>query len=126
MKAFSRADRVSSLILKHLSLILRKYINDPRLEMATITDAKVSADLKEARIYFCITGGEARIRAAQEGFNSALGFIRRTLAPELGLRYMPRLTFFYDESYDYGARIDRLLNSLNIGHGEDHLSVDTK
>jgi ribosome-binding factor A len=126
MKAFSRSDRVGSLILKHLSLILKKHINDPRLEMATLTGVKVSADLKHARIYFCITGGENKIKQAHEGFNSALGFIRRTLAPELGLRYMPSLTFFYDESFDYGARIDRLLGSLNIEHGENHPSVDAE
>ncbi|HAO20353.1 MAG TPA: 30S ribosome-binding factor RbfA [Desulfobacteraceae bacterium] len=126
MKAFSRSDRVSSLILKHLSLILKKHISDPRLEMATLTGVKVSADLKHARIYFCITGGENKIKQAQEGFESAIGFIRRAIAPELGLRYMPKLTFIYDESFDYGARIERVLSSLNIGHGENHPSVDAE
>lgn len=126
MKEFSRADRVGSLIAKHLSLILKKHISDPRLEMATVTGVKVSADLKHARIYFCVTGDESRIKQAHEGFESALGFIRRMLAPELGLRYMPKLAFIYDESFEYAAKIDRLLGSLNIGHGEDHQSVDAE
>lgn len=125
MKAFSRADRVGSLILKHLSILLRKDIHDPRLDMTTITGVKMSPDLKLAKIYFCVTGGENRVKEAQEGFKSALGFIRRALAPELGLRYMPELAFFYDQSLDYGERIDRLLGSLNISHGEDSPSSET-
>lgn len=126
MKAFSRSDRVSSLILKHISLILKKHINDPRLEMATITGVKVSGDLKHARIYFCVIGDESKRKDAHDGFKSAMGFISRMLAPELGLRYMPKLSFFYDESFEYGAKIDRLLGSLNIEHGENHPSVDAE
>lgn len=126
MKAFSRSDRVGSLILKHLSMLLRKDIQDPRLEMTTITEVRMSADLKLAKIYFCVTGGENRVKEALEGFKSALKFIRRSLAPELGLRYMPELAFFYDESLDYGERIDRVLSSLNIAHGEDSPSSATE
>lgn len=126
MKAFSRADRVGSLILKHLSMLLKKHISDPRLEMATITGVKMSDDLKFARVYFCITGGEERVKEAKEGFKSALGFIKRSLSPELGLKYMPGLRFFYDESLDYGDHIERLLGSLNINHGEYHPSSETE
>ncbi len=120
MKGYSRADRVAGLIQRTLSEILLREVKDPRLEMAVITAVKVSPDLKNARIYFSVPGGETERRQdAAEGFRSAGGFIKRYLGDRLDLRYMPELKFFYDESFDYGARIDKLLKSLEDGNGSD-------
>ncbi len=126
MKPFSRADRVGELIQRVLAELLTKSIKDPRLKMATITDVKMSKDLKNARIYFAVSGGPKRVDNALLGFKSAMGFIKRVLASELELRYMPELKFFYDESFDYGARIDSLLKSLNADDGKDHTPVETE
>lgn len=109
---YSRADRVSGLIQQALSDILLKEVNDPRLEMATITHVKLTKDLRIARIYFSAPGGPEKIEAARNGFNSALGFVKASLARRIGLRYMPDLEFYYDESFDYGAHIENLLNSI--------------
>lgn len=120
MKSFTRSDRVGGEIQKILSEILRKDIKDPRLEMATITGVEVTKDLRIARIFFTVSGEADRVERAQQGFQSAVGFIKRTLASELGLRYMPDLKFFYDDSFDYGARIDALLKSIDTDHGTDN------
>ncbi len=109
---YSRADRVSGLIQQALSDILLKEVNDPRLEMATITHVKLTKDLRIARIYFSAPGGPEKIEAARNGFNSALGFVKASLARRIGLRYMPDLEFYYDESFDYGAHIENLLDSI--------------
>ncbi len=113
MKPFSRADRVSGQIQRALSELLRKRISDPRLRNAIISEVKMSADLKLAKIYYTLSAGENARDDALAGFNSACGFVKRTLARELGLRYMPDLKFYYDDSFDYGAKIDSLLKSLN-------------
>jgi len=120
MSPFSRADRVGGLIQKVLSNILNKNIRDPRLKMATITSVKVSRDLKQARIYFTTSGGIQKKGDTIEGFNSAHGFIKRTLAHELDLKYMPHLKFFYDESIEYGAHIDELIESTKSKNGSNH------
>ena len=120
MIPFSRADRVGGLIQQVLSDILKKNIRDPRLKMATITGVKVSRDLKQARIYFTTSGGIQKKDDAIEGFNSAHGFIKRTLAHELDLKYMPHLKFFYDESIEYGAHIDELIESTKSKNGSNH------
>jgi len=120
MSPFSRADRVGGLIQKVLSNILQKNIRDPRLKMATITSVKVSRDLKQARIYFTTSGGIQKKDDTIEGFNSAHGFIKRTLAHELDLKYMPHLKFFYDESLEYGAHIDELIESTKSENGSNH------
>ncbi|WP_373501498.1 30S ribosome-binding factor RbfA [Desulfococcus sp.] len=126
MKPFSRADRVGELIQQVLAENLNKSIKDPRLAMATITGVKMSKDLKVARIYFAISGGKEKIDSALLGFRSAMGYIKRLLAGEMDLRYMPELKFFYDESFDYGARIESLLKSLNTEDGKNHTPVETE
>jgi len=114
MKTFKRSDRVGSLIQKNVADILMKGINDPRLETTVITGVKMSDDLKYARIYFSISGdnSEEKKKKVSEGFKSAHGYIRRSLASHLGLRYMPELQFSYDESFDYGSHIDKLLKEV--------------
>lgn len=117
MKPFARSERVSGHIQKVLSDILKKNIKDPRLEMATITGVKMSRDLKTARIYFTTSGGKNSSKKAAEGFNSARGYVKRTLAQQLGLRYMPEIKFFYDESFEYGSHIDNVLKSIETDNG---------
>ena len=82
----------------------------------------MSADLKLARIYFAIYGDEQKSKDAARGFESARGFIKRILAPRLGLRYMPDLIFFYDDSLDYGSHIDQLLEKIKTENGTDNQS----
>jgi ribosome-binding factor A len=120
MTPYSRADRVSGLIQEVLSNLLKKEIHDPRLHMATITNVKMSRDLKLARIYFSIYDGGSKAEAAAKGFESARGFIKRNLARKLGLRYMPDLIFFYDESFDYGSHIDELLKKITTENGRNN------
>ena len=116
MKPFSRSDRVGGQIQRVLSDLLYKNVGDPRLEGTTITGVKMTRDLRIAKIYFTSPGGKAKSREAEEGFKSAVGYVKRSLASQLGLRYMPALQFYYDESFDYGANIDRLLQTANKSH----------
>lgn len=95
-----------------LSELLRKRISDPRLEMVTVTGVKLSSDLRDAYIYYTVASGEKAQKDAQYGFESAAGFIRSSLAKQLGLRFMPKLRFLHDSSFDYGSRIDSILQSL--------------
>jgi ribosome-binding factor A len=112
MTGFARSDRVGRLIQQLLSELLRRDISDPRLQGATITEVKVTRDLRVARVYFAAVGGAAAAVSMKKGFERALGFIKRSLGPRLGLRYMPELEFHYDESFDRGAHIERLLKAV--------------
>ena len=120
MKPFARSDRVSGQIQKVLSEILLKKIKDPRLEHASITDVRMSRDLRIARVYFVTSGNKKNIEEAAQGFQSALGYVKRTLARKLGLRYMPDLKFFYDESFDYGSHIDNVLKAVKADNGPNN------
>lgn len=120
MKTFSRSDRVGGLIQKNLAELLLKEISDPRLGRATITGVKVSSDLRIAKIFFTAPAEGNAPAQALEGFQSASKFIKHELAQRLGLRYMPDLKFFYDESIDYSARIEKLLKKVKQDHETDH------
>lgn len=92
--------------------LLRQGINDPRLSPVTITDVTMTRDLRLARIYFAAPDGAEKKDLFLLAFESAKGFIKRELARELGLRYMPDIQFFYDGSFDYGDQINRMLKSI--------------
>ena len=116
MKGYVRADRVGTKILTTITTLLRKKINDPRLESVTVTGVKVSKDLREAYIYFTIFGSKKAQNDAKKGFISAQGFIKRALASELGLKFMPKLEFHHDDSLNYGAHINTVLKNLEKTH----------
>ena len=117
MKPYMRADRVAVILQRTLSDILLREVKDPRLSMASITGVKMSKDLRHARVYFIISGGETTPEEAAEGFRQARGAMKRFLGKELDLRYMPEIEFFLDSSYDYGSRIEKLLDSLRSDNG---------
>ncbi len=124
MSSFSRAERVGGQVQRLLSEILQRRTKDPRLKSATISGVKMTRDLRIARIFFTAAGGEKNRDDVLEGFRSACGHLKRTLAAELGLRYMPDLSFHYDSSVDYGDRIDRLLKTIQTENGSDRSPLD--
>lgn len=121
MKPYTRAERVSVQIQSALFDILLKSIKDPRLDLVTITGVKMTRDLKLARVFFT---SSASPEDAVAGFKKAHGFIKKTLARELDLRYMPELQFLYDESIDYATHMDTVLRRLKKEHGTDHRTTD--
>jgi len=120
MKPYSRSDRVGGLIQQEMAVLLRKEISDPCLAGATITAVKVSADLRNAKVYFTAAGIEGAHQAAMAGFQRARGFIKRELAQRLGLRFMPELHFYYDDSIDRGARIEQLIKMVKEDDKTNH------
>ena len=125
MKPFSRSQRVAGQIQKALSDLLHRGINDPRLENVTITGVKMARDLKTAYIYYNSYQGKLNRQDVAAGFNSAKGFTKRNLAAKLGLRYMPEFKYIYDTSFDYGMKIEKLLQSLDVKDETAH-SADKK
>jgi len=110
MPMMKRADRVSDLIKAEISDILLREARDPRIGSITITDVKLTDDLKSARIYFVSMGDDSRRAEAEEGLQQAAGFLRRELGKRIKLRFVPAISFIYDRSFEYGERIDKLLS----------------
>ncbi len=104
-----RPERVAEAVHRELSALLYRDLKDPRLRGVTLTDVKVTPDLRHARVYFSHLEGAARGKEAVGGFRSAAGFIRQKIGRGLGLRYSPDLEFEYDPTIEQAARIDALL-----------------
>ncbi|MCF6249171.1 MAG: 30S ribosome-binding factor RbfA [Desulfobacula sp.] len=119
MKPYSRAERVSGQIQVAITDLLSKKMSDPRLEMATISGVKLSSDLRVADVYITVFGDKKRVRQALEGFTKAKGFIKKKIAPKLGLKFMPDLRFVRDDTFDKAAQMDELIRSANEGPFED-------
>ncbi len=117
--AIKRADRVSDLIKAELSDILHKEIRDPVIGPVTVTDVKMSSDLRTARIYFVRLGSDLNAAEAEQHLQRAAGFLKRELGKRVSLRYMPDLVFVYDKSFEYGSRIEKLLADIRKDENED-------
>ena len=110
---YQRSERVGELLTEVIAEVLREDIRDPRVTAVTITAARVTKDLRQARIYFTILSGTAENRdSVLAGLKSALGFIRSRIGKQLKLRFVPAIEFFYDVSIDEAERIDNLLRQV--------------
>ena len=113
-----RQGRINDEVQKELAQIVRE-IKDPRVsgKMICITAAQVTPDLKFAKVYYSVLGGDKKEVAA--GLKAASGFIRRQVAQRLNLRITPEFTFCLDESIEYGAHIASILNTIEFSDDEE-------
>ena len=111
-----RPERVATLMRREVADILRNKLRDPRLsEWVSVTDVEVTADLSSAKIFVSILPtGDERDKALR-ALSGAVGFVRRELAPRLGLREVPDIRFKLDSSIERGARVEDLLKRLERG-----------
>ena len=104
-----RPARVGEIIRMEVSQLLVCELKDPRIGLTTVTDVKMSPDLKQARVYVSVLGGIAERQKTLEGLNNAASHIRHTIGSRLRLRNTPQLSFCYDSSIEYGAKIEELI-----------------
>ena len=107
-----KGERVASLIIKELSMILLTEVKDEDLKNVTITYATVTNDLSSAKVYFTTLDDYKRDKVLKD-INNASGYFRSELAKRLDLRTMPELRFIYDESIEYGQRIEKIIDEIN-------------
>jgi len=116
---FKRADRVADLVKQEIAEILRREAHDPRIANITVTEVKLTDDLRSARIYVVELGKDRMSDEVGQGLAKAKGFLKRELGKRLQLRYVPELSFFYDPSFEYGSKIERLLKEIRKDEPDD-------
>jgi ribosome-binding factor A len=104
-----RMRRVNEAVREVLSARLAGGLKDPRIGFVTVTAVETSPDLRHARVFVSVLGGEDERRTTLEGLASSHGFLQAGLAQELRLKRTPTLEFVYDESVDRGMKINELL-----------------
>lgn len=108
-----RTEQVADQVRIAVGEMLLHRLHDPRIGFTTITAAKMSPDLRVARIYYSVLGDTAARKRTLEGLQAATGFIRRELGHQLRLRVTPEIVFEYDESVEYGAHIEEVLQQIH-------------
>lgn len=108
-----RTVRVAQDLKHHISEIVLKDVQDPRVKLVTITDVEMSPDLRHAKVFFSTIGDEKTRQQCYKGLVRASGFIKRELGKRIRLRYMPDITFHQDYSLEYGDKIERLLKTIH-------------
>jgi len=94
--------------------IILKEINDPKIKDVVLTKIDVTKDLSLAKVYFSTYNKGAK-KGIEQGLNRSAGFIRHCILKGLSMKKVPNLRFIYDDSGDYGQKIDNLLNKVNHG-----------
>lgn len=114
-----RLDKVSSLIKEELSLIFLHKVQDPNFGMITVTNVKMSPDLKHTKVYLSVYDKEKRI-IVLEKVNEIKGMIRSQLAGRIQVRYVPELHFFIDDTLDYVEKMEGLFKKIHESDSEKH------
>lgn len=104
--------RIASDIQRYISDILLNEANDELLQTVTITSCRVSSDLSYAKIYFTSLSDLSKEQIVKE-VNEAAPFIRGKLSEKIEIRHTPELKFIYDDSIEYGDRIEKILDTLS-------------
>lgn len=110
-----KLERIASNIMKELSFIFAHEVKDQHIKNIIITDCKVTSDLSFAKVYFRLLD-ENQKNDTLKSLKKAAGYIRKELADRVEIRHIPELTFVYDDSIDYGEKIEDILEKI---HEED-------
>ncbi len=105
----SRMRRVNEAVREVLSAHITDDLKDPRIGFVTVTAVETSPDLRRARVYVSVLGGEREREDALAGLRSSAGFLQSKLGAELSMKRTPTVEFVYDDSIDQGMRITELL-----------------
>ncbi len=105
----ARARKLADRIAKIVAEMLELRIKDPRLGFVTVTDARLTGDLRDATVYYTVYGPEEEQAASAAALESAKGVIRTEVGRQTGLRHTPSLTFIADTVPDNARHIEELL-----------------
>ena len=105
-----RQERLAEQIKEEVSMIIAGEVEDPRVGTVTVTDARLTPDLRYAKIYVTVLGSEQEIDESLAALKHAAGFIRTQLGAVLRMRRTPELHFVYDNTTESATRIEKILS----------------
>jgi ribosome-binding factor A len=111
-RVFQIGERIKEIVAEQLL-----HAADPRFSLVTITAVMVSPDLRSAKVYWVVSlfgdvDRDTRMNEVQEALESAQGHFRKILSKELGIRFVPQLRFYYDDTFDVAEDVERLMSKI--------------
>lgn len=109
-----KQERLEKIIVRELSTFLLMEAKDERLKYVTITNCRLTGDLSIATVFYTVYGTEEQKVSTGEVLADAKGMLRSHLGKALQVKKIPDLKFKYDESMEYGDKIESILKNLNL------------
>ena len=114
-----RLERMQDLVRETVSSLLLFKVKDPRTSSVSVTEVRMTADLRQARIYYAIMDDKADRAEVQAGLERAAGFIRREVGRAVQMKFTPEISFEFDRSLEYSRHMDRVLADVLAQDDED-------
>ncbi len=114
----ARARKLAVRIRQIVSATIESQIKDPRLGMVTVTDARVTSDLREATVFYTVYGDETQIADSAKALTSATGVLRSTVGKQTGIKFVPTLTFVADIVPDTARELEEALERVRHADAE--------
>ena len=109
-----RVERIEEEVKKVVSKVIDRDLKDSRLNgMISVTKVDVSRDLKYCKIYVSMLG-VADQKEAMDALKSSAGFVRREIGANIRMHSTPEVKFEFDDSIEYGNKIQKIINDLDI------------
>src|SRR3972149_8602412 len=115
MPVTRRSEKLSKELVRALSQIILYELNDPRRGFVTVLRAKLSGDMKQAKVYISVLGDEKVRKLTLHGLYHAKGFIQKTLAEKLKIRTVPTVDFAIDDSTEKIVRLTKVIEEAAEG-----------
>ena len=107
-----KIDRLNSAFVKEISYILQNEVKDNDIKFVTVTGCEITSDLSYAKVFITIFDKEKK-GTTLKALEGAKSFIRGELSKRVDIRHTPELRFVFDESIEYGEKIDKLIDELH-------------
>ena len=107
-----RPERLAETLREEIAEVVGFELDDPRIEMVTVTDVNVSEDLRDAKVYVLVDGTEDEVKNALKALQHAAVFVRQQVAMNLSMRFAPHLHFVRDTAEENAARVNTILGDL--------------
>ena len=114
----ARARKLAVRIRQIVSAAIESSIKDPRLGMVTITDARVTSDLREATVFYTVYGDATEVEDSAKALASATGVLRSTVGKQTGIKFVPTLAFVADVVPDTARELDEALERVRSADAE--------
>jgi ribosome-binding factor A len=108
----ARARKLAVRIRQIVSAAIETQVKDPRLGMVTVTDARVTSDLREATVFYTVYGDATQVEDSARALTSATGVLRSTVGKQTGIKFVPTLTFVADHVPDTARELDEALERV--------------
>jgi ribosome-binding factor A len=114
----ARARKLAVRIRQIVSAAIETQVKDPRLGMVTVTDARVTSDLREATVFYTVYGDATQVEDSARALTSATGVLRSTVGKQTGIKFVPTLTFVADHVPDTARELDEALERVRHADAE--------